>query len=124
MSIRHLVLILGDQLTLDNPALVGFDPTLDRILMVEGPQEAQHVWSHKARIALFLSAMRHFALTLDAHQMPCIYLKQGEHDHASLASAWAFYMESLKPKVVRVCQPGITVCCCNSNSARNQPIFL
>ena len=57
---RNLTLILGDQLNLDNPALEGFDATQDGILMVECADEATHVWSHKARIVLFLSAMRHF----------------------------------------------------------------
>ena len=57
---RNLILILGDQLTLTNPALEGFDATQDRIVMLEAPEEATHAWSHKARITLFLSAMRHF----------------------------------------------------------------
>ena len=57
---RNLILILGDQLTLTNPALEGFDATQDRIVMLEAPEEATHAWSHKSRITLFLSAMRHF----------------------------------------------------------------
>ena len=32
---RNLILILGDQLNLDNPALEGFDAAQDYILMVE-----------------------------------------------------------------------------------------
>jgi deoxyribodipyrimidine photolyase-related protein len=57
-------LVLGDQLTLDNPALRRIDRARDSVLMIEAAGEARHVWSHKARIALFLSAMRHFADTL------------------------------------------------------------
>ncbi len=57
---RNLILILGDQLNLDNPALEGFDAAQDAILMVEASHETTQVWSHKARIVLFLSAMRHF----------------------------------------------------------------
>jgi deoxyribodipyrimidine photolyase-related protein len=60
-GLRHLVLVLGDQLSHDSPALDGIDPACDRVLMIEARGEATHVWSHKARIALFLSAMRHFA---------------------------------------------------------------
>ena len=63
-SMRHLVLILGDQLSFSNPALAQFDPAQDRVLMIEAPGEATAVWSHKARITLFLSAMRHFAQEL------------------------------------------------------------
>ena len=58
---KKLILILGDQLDVDSTALKGINPKADEVLMVESANEAQHVWSHKARIALFLSAMRHFA---------------------------------------------------------------
>ena len=64
---RNLILILGDQLNVDSPALEGFDAAQDRILMVEAAAEATQVWSHKARIVLFLSAMRHFMLALQAN---------------------------------------------------------
>ncbi len=57
---RRLVLVLGDQLSHTSPALDGFDAARDAVLMIEAPGEATHVWSHKARIAIFLSAMRHF----------------------------------------------------------------
>ena len=57
---RTLVLVLGDQLSHASAALSGLDPEHDAVLMIEAPGEATHVWSHKARIALFLSAMRHF----------------------------------------------------------------
>ena len=63
---RHLVLVLGDQLNADSAAFDGFDPAQDAVLMVEAREESTHVWSHKARTALFLSAMRHFADELTA----------------------------------------------------------
>jgi hypothetical protein len=50
--LRRLVLVLGDQLWMGNPALAGFDPACDRVLMIEAPGEGTQVWSHKARIAL------------------------------------------------------------------------
>jgi deoxyribodipyrimidine photolyase-related protein len=55
-----LVLVLGDQLNQDSAAFDGFDPGCDAVWMVEVAEESTHVWSHKARIAIFLSAMRHF----------------------------------------------------------------
>ena len=67
---RHLIPILGDQLNLDNPALDDFDVAQDAILMVEASHEASQVWSHKSRIVLFLSAMRHFYSSLQI-QYPC-----------------------------------------------------
>jgi deoxyribodipyrimidine photolyase-related protein len=58
-SIRDLVVVLGDQLD-DGQATDGLDADRDVIWMAESTSEATYVWSHKARIALFLSAMRHF----------------------------------------------------------------
>ncbi len=57
---RNLVLVLGDQLDLSSAAFDGFDPAHDAVWMAEVASEATHVWSHKQRVALFLSAMRHF----------------------------------------------------------------
>jgi len=103
---RHLVIILGDQLNLDNPALEQFDAAQDQVLMVEASGEAANVWSHKARIALFLSGMRHFSEALKTLGMSPIYLKLGEHDFSQLADAWAFYIEQLRPQKLIVCEPG------------------
>ncbi len=61
---RHLVLVLGEQLNLDSAAFDGFDPACDAVWMAEVAEESTHVWSHKARIAMFLSAMRQFRDTL------------------------------------------------------------
>ena len=60
MTTRNLVVVLGDQLNPDSAALDGFCRERDAVWMAEASHEAQQVWSHKARIALFLSAMRHF----------------------------------------------------------------
>ncbi len=103
---RNLILILGDQLNLDNPALEDFDSAQDTILMVEATAEATHVWSHKARIVLFLSAMRHFAQALQNQQITPIYLKLGEHEYANLKAAWAHYIQQLKPQKIIICEPG------------------
>ncbi len=111
---RHLILVLGDQLNFDNPALEGFDAAQDAILMVEASHEATQVWSHKARIVLFLSAMRHFyhalagRMDIGTHQSKSLsmYLKLGEHDFTHLNAAWAHYIAALKPQKVIICEPG------------------
>jgi len=59
--IRHLIVVLGDQLNPDSLALEDFDAAQDVIWMAEVRAESTHVWSHKARTALFFAAMRHFA---------------------------------------------------------------
>ena len=64
---RTLRLVLGDQLSRGLTALDGAQPgEADVILMAEVAEEATHVPSSRVRIALFLSAMRHFAADLAA----------------------------------------------------------
>jgi deoxyribodipyrimidine photolyase-related protein len=58
--VRHLVLILGDQLDHHSQALAGFEPHVDAVWMAEVQEEATYVWSHKLRLAYFFAAMRHF----------------------------------------------------------------
>ena len=106
---RNLILILGDQLNLDNPALDDFDAAQDYILMVEASHESTQVWSHKARIVLFLSAMRHFYACLAGRMdigLQSSYLKLGEHQFTTLKDAWAHYIATLKPQKVIICEPG------------------
>jgi len=105
-NIRNLIIILGDQLNLDNPALEDFDKSFDHILMVEAAQEATHVWSHKARIVLFLSAMRHHAELLVSLGYPLTYLALESHNFATLREAWLYYAELLKPQKIIACETG------------------
>jgi deoxyribodipyrimidine photolyase-related protein len=73
--LKKLILVLGDQLDVENAALKDLNPKTDEVLMVESANEAQHVWSHKARIALFLSAMRHFAEYLKSLDITLTYIQ-------------------------------------------------
>jgi deoxyribodipyrimidine photolyase-related protein len=45
-------------------AFDGFDKNQDAVWMAEVAEESTHVWTHKARIVVFLSAMRHFRESL------------------------------------------------------------
>ena len=49
-ALRHLVLVLGDQLNLDAAAFDDFDPAMDAVWMAEVGHEATQVWSTKPRI--------------------------------------------------------------------------
>ena len=75
---KRLVLVLGDQLDRQSPALRDFDFQNDEVIMIESIPEAQVVWSHKAKIALFLSAMRHFAEELKADGYPVHYVQESK----------------------------------------------
>ncbi len=63
-SASRLVVILGDQLSPDLPALRVGDPSHDIILMAEVQDETQNVPHHPKKIAFILSSMRHFSQDL------------------------------------------------------------
>ena len=57
----NLVLVLGDQLSAGLAGLKSADPARDVVVMVEAAEEGTSVPHHPQKIALILSAMRHFA---------------------------------------------------------------
>ncbi|NBD19282.1 cryptochrome/photolyase family protein [Aquabacterium fontiphilum] len=108
-AVRDLILILGDQLAHDHPALAEADPAQDEVLLIEAPGEATHVWSHKARIALFLAAMRHHAQALRAAGWQVHHIALDEPAHAStptLAGRLAATLRTLRPARLRVMEAG------------------
>ena len=78
MDIKRIILILGDQLDEAHPALSDYNQKTDIVLMIESSAEANYVWSHKARIAIFLSAMRHYAQKLSQNGYIVKYIKDSE----------------------------------------------
>ncbi len=103
---RNLVLILGDQLDRESAAFDGFDPKCDRVLMIEALEESTHVWSHKARTALFLSAMRNFAKEIEARGWPIEYRTLGREADASLSAGLIDATARLKPERIIFVEPG------------------
>ncbi|MDX2182191.1 MAG: cryptochrome/photolyase family protein [Bryobacteraceae bacterium] len=100
---RHLIVVLGDQLNRDSAAFDKFDPAKDAVWMAEVTEESTHVWSHKARIALFLSAMRHFR---DALREEGIRVHYRELSEGSLADFLKRDIAKLKPQRVIAAEPG------------------
>jgi deoxyribodipyrimidine photolyase-related protein len=97
-TVRNLVIVLGDQLDHDNAALKDFDQSLDRVWMAEVREESEHVWSHKARITLFLSAMRHFRRELDQAGRAVVYHQLGKHAFDTLSQALRADIARLRPQ--------------------------
>lgn len=100
-----LVIILGDQLDPDHPALRGADASTTRILMVEALEESTHVWSSKVRSTLFFSAMRHHAEQLRQQGWQVDYLRLGTHPFGSLQEAWLDALSHQADEVLCV-EPG------------------
>jgi deoxyribodipyrimidine photolyase-related protein len=104
---RHLVLVLGDQLGWDSPALADFDPAQDRLLLIEAASEAAEVWSHQARIVLFLSGMRHFANEAHRRRWPFTYLKLDDGGLPDgFAERLAHALNTLRPQTLVVLEAG------------------
>lgn len=103
-TMRNLVIVLGDQLNRDASAWDGFDPADDVVWMAEAAEESTHVWSAKMRIALFLSAMRHFAAELRRDGMPLVY--HALDDHPTLGAALGASIAALQPRRLVVTEPG------------------
>lgn len=102
-EVRQLVVVLGDQLDADSAAFDGFESQRDRIFLAEVSAESEHVWSHKARIALFLTAMRHFRHELRARGDCVEYVELAE---STLGAELARAVEALRPERVVVVEPG------------------
>ena len=103
---RRLCIILGDQLDRDSAIFKNFDHQQDLLWMAEVPSESTHVWSHKQRIALFLSAMRHFAEELKLQNYPLHYLKLEQHHFHSLSEALGDCLQIMHPAEVYLVRPG------------------
>ncbi|MBL8216735.1 MAG: cryptochrome/photolyase family protein [Bryobacterales bacterium] len=101
---RNLVVVLGDQLDRESAAFDGFDRSSDRVWMAEAAGESTYVWSHKARIAIFLAAMRHFRDGLD---VPVEYRRLNDAENTgTLEGELRASLARLQPQAVVVVEPG------------------
>lgn len=103
---RDLILILGDQLNLSSPALSGVDPAQDHVLMIEAGGESTAVWSHKARIALFLSAMRHFAADVRERGWPLDYVALDADEPPDFGARLRAALARHRPQSLKVVEAG------------------
>jgi deoxyribodipyrimidine photolyase-related protein len=106
-DLRHLVLVLGDQLDLDAAAFDGFDARHDVVWMAEVAEESTHVWSSKPRTVMFLTAMRHFARALSAAGRPLHHTRlDNPASHGSLQAQLHADIEHLRPTGLVMTAPG------------------
>lgn len=103
----RLFLVLGDQLHPDPHPLLTHASSHDFVLMAEVPEESTQVWSHKARTALFFSAMRHFAARHRATGRNIDYWRIGSHTAFSLSEAVSLFVKA-HPEIDTLCilEPG------------------
>jgi deoxyribodipyrimidine photolyase-related protein len=106
-SVRRLVIVLGDQLSLESSAFKDFEPQLDMVWMAEAKAESTHVPSSKQRTALFLSAMRHFAQEIRDKNWPIEYTKLDNPSHTgTLRDELSKALTNHHPQEIVVTHPG------------------
>jgi deoxyribodipyrimidine photolyase-related protein len=104
-TMRHLVVILGDQLNLDSHAFDDFDAGADQVWMAERLGESTHVWSTKARSALFIAAMRHFAGEVE-QRYPLTYTRLTDAGPDDLVELLAAALDEHEPQRLVIARPG------------------
>ena len=106
-DLRTLIVVLGDQLDLDAVAFDDFDANVDAVWMAEVVDESTHVWSAKPRTAMFIAAMRHFALALQSAGRRLHYTRLDAPGNAgSLAAQLEADILRLKPTRLVMTEPG------------------
>jgi deoxyribodipyrimidine photolyase-related protein len=106
-KVRNLIVVLGDQLDTHSTALQGFDATQDVVWMAEVAEESTHVWSAKQRIAVFLSAMRHFAEDLRSGGLCLVYIRMDDPNNlGTLALELGKTVTQLQPSALLMTAPG------------------
>ncbi len=122
-ELRSLVVVLGDQLDLDASGFDGFDADVDAVWMAEAAEESTHVWSSKPRTVMFLAAMRHFALALQAAGRSLHYTRMDSASNAgSLRAQLRADIERLKPACLVMTAPGdwrVSACAAPGRSPDN-----
>ena len=104
---RNLIVVLGDQLNADSAAFDDFDSQQDAVWMAEVAEESTHVWSHKARIVMFLASMRHFRDELIKRNSSVHYRQLDEPGNGgTFASELATAVKKLKPSRLILVEPG------------------
>ena len=104
---RNLLIVLGDQLNADSSVFDGFDCQQDVVWMAEVAAESTHVRTHKARIVMFLTSMRHFHKQLVHRKIRTSYRKMEDRvNKASLSAELEASVKKLKPERLIVTKSG------------------
>ncbi|MDB5651716.1 MAG: cryptochrome/photolyase family protein [Hyphomicrobiales bacterium] len=103
---RTLRLVLGDQLSRELASLDDLEAG-DVVLMVEVAEETTYVPHHKQKIALILSAMRHFAEDLAADGVNVDYIRlDAPENSGSFTGELARAIARHRPERIVVTEPG------------------
>jgi deoxyribodipyrimidine photolyase-related protein len=106
-KVRHLVVVLGDQLDGQSAAFDGFDNARDVVLQMEVKEEASYIPQHRRRLALFFAAMRHFRDEQRAGGRQVAYSSLDDKaNRGSLATELQRHARQLRPERIILLEPG------------------
>ncbi|MEP4487096.1 MAG: cryptochrome/photolyase family protein [Halioglobus sp.] len=105
MKESRLIVILGDQLSLANPALDAAEPARDHILLAEVADEASYVPHNRHKLVLIFSAMRHFRDALRKRGFSVTYVPLSAHV-TSLSDAMVQTQLEIAAQSIHACLPG------------------
>jgi deoxyribodipyrimidine photolyase-related protein len=104
---RTLIPLLGDQLSHELASLRRVDPADAIVLMMEVAEETTYVRHHKRKIALILSAMRHFAEELRTAGWTVDYVRLDDPDNSgSFTGEVVRAALRHRPDVIRIVESG------------------
>ena len=107
MTVRNLIVILGDQLTSSLSSLAAGDATQDRVLMAELHDEASYVRHHQKKIAFLFSTMRHFADELRRLGWTVDYVKlDASENRGNFGDQVAHAIAELHPERILITEAG------------------
>ena len=102
---KRLLLILGDQLSDENPLLIDANPDRDTLLLAEVRDEANYVPHNRHKIVLIFSAMRHFCQRWRERGFTVIY-REFDEGVTSLGQAVKAAVDACDVDTVAVTEPG------------------
>ncbi|PRY91475.1 deoxyribodipyrimidine photolyase-related protein [Donghicola tyrosinivorans] len=103
---RRLILVLGDQLSMDMSALREGDKETDVVVMAEVADEATYVKHHPKKIAFLFAAMRKFAAALQAEGWQVAYRRLDEDGSDSICGELMRRAKEFDAHEVLATEPG------------------
>ncbi|WP_338081948.1 cryptochrome/photolyase family protein [Donghicola mangrovi] len=103
---RRLILVLGDQLSMDLSALREGDKDRDMVVMAEVADEATYVKHHPKKIAFLFAAMRKFAQALEEDGWQVAYRRLDQDGSDSICGELLRRAEEFDAHEVLATEPG------------------
>jgi deoxyribodipyrimidine photolyase-related protein len=102
--VRDLIIILGDQLSLEISSLEKIRKNEDKILMMEVSNEMEYANHHKKKLVLIFSAMRHFANELKKKGFDITYVEFDKSEE-NFTKELERQCKKFNPKSIKITHP-------------------